>query len=91
MKLACGELLSQHSRTMVLEHLVLGIVKLIMNEENVYNQANAKGGGGGGPEELGGRTDFKVDQNPNCDSARFTKASNIKVQRLARIPQTACG
>ena len=45
MKLACGDhCLAQQSRTMVLEHFVLGNVKL-MNEENVYNQANAKGWG----------------------------------------------
>ena len=50
-----------------------------MCEEMFYNQANAKGGGDW----------FTVGQNPNYDSARFTKECNInEIQRFARIPQT---
>ena len=53
-----------------------------MCEEMFYNQADAKGGGGGGDW-------FTVGQNPNYDSARFTKECNInEIQRFARIPQT---
>ena len=56
-----------------------------MCEEMFYNQADAKGGGGGG----GGGDWFTVGQNPNYDSARFTKECYInEIQRFARIPQT---
>ena len=54
-----------------------------MCEEKFYNQADAKGGGGG--EDW-----FTEGQNPNYDSARFTKECNInEIQRFAKIPQTA--
>ena len=44
-----------------------------MYEENLYNQTDAKGRGGGG----GGKDQFTEGQNPNYDSARFPKARNI--------------
>ena len=52
-----------------------------MCKEKFYNQADARGGGGDW---------FTVRQNPNYDSARFTKECNInEIQRFAKIPETA--
>ena len=64
---------------------MFGVVPLICAKKSfitkqMYNQADVKGGGGGGDW-------FTV--NPNYDSARFTKECNInEIQRFARIPQT---
>ena len=56
-----------------------------MCEENFYNQADAKRG-----RRRGGEDWFTEGQNPNYDSARFTKACNInEIQTYAKIPETS--
>ena len=64
---------------MVFEYFVFGVVPLICAKK-------LQGGGGGGGEEDW----FTEGQNPNYDSARFTKACNInEIQQFAKISQTA--
>ena len=65
---------------------MFGVVPLICAKKCFITKQMQRGGGGGGGE---GGDWFTVGQNPNYDSARFTKECNInEIQRFARIPQT---
>ena len=59
---------------------MFGVVPLICAKKCFITKQMQREGGGG----RGG-----LGQNPNYDSARFTKECNInEIQRFARIPQT---
>ena len=56
--------------TMLFEYFVFGVVPLICAKKSFITKQMQRGGGGGGG---GGEDWFTEGQNPNYDSARFTK------------------
>ena len=75
-----------------LTNFVFGVVPLLCVKKSFITKQMQRGEGGwGGGGGGGGAEDwFTEGQNPNYDSARFTKACNInEIQRFAKIPETA--
>ena len=65
-----------------------GVVPLICAKKRFITKQMQRGRGDG--REGGAEDWFTEGQSPNYDSARFTKACNMKgIQRFAKIPETA--